>query len=1214
MGSIFISYSHKDYLLVEPYVNYLKEKRYLYFYDKKDLKSGDFWDAHIRCAIASCTIFIAFVSNNYRYSEYCQKEYDDATDRKKKIYVIDLDKLTHNLSLANKFSKIQVAMNYDEFIEIVTSHDDFPSCKLTTFYDVNENNGIPFLNYIGKGSLVPSYENFLSLFINLLSYLLAKQDQNEYLSSKADFSTLFIDPRTKSFAFINDEPFSNNLNLYANSIFIKNILNDLMGYRTDSYLLSLPSSLNVNSVLKDHLLTHYKTKDNQEFINQTVIYINEKLNDIYNNSSDINKIYYETYDLINGFKYFLNILIKSINQNNYYLYQVTSSCLMINHIYFKSFFFKKEIMTSSLPDLKDDKDQVYLSDENSSSLEKLINHNFPINIFGSEGSGTSYLLINYYLNNQYSLYIDLSKIASLSSSEENLIQNAFSLNFPNTIGFNFDDLATYSSYHQKICLLLDNFDYVANNLKQIILNEIDDLKSSFDIVFFSRKRYVNKSLALDISKKMEETYAEIISLNKNKILAYLKFCKVSPNIINQIDNLADDDRFFKFFSSYSKINLLIKLLNNNESFLKEILVQNELEIFSLLLESGGEISLINQISSLFNNKYLDISSLIKKELLEEFKTLGKCAYKSEYGQISKLLFKDLLVTYGVLQNDGDEYYIVDAIKTYLLYRYVKEEISIIIKKDIHWIDKLKELDDFSSNILEKYSLLKLLSKDDLFFDLINGNRQSFDKNLINQNTYPNLTLLIYKLSLYREEEIQNEILTNLQLYYIPEMAFASCENIEIIKIPASCEYISHASFSKMTRLKKAYLISSTFELKISAFCFISCPNLETIYIGNNYKVFNHPLFRFCNELKEIKIAKNNENFVSLLNNQLLCSKGPNNKLILNIGVPALKGRVILPKEIKEIKDHSLAYNQNIEELILPDEIEDISSDFTDFCPRLTKYSIENNSKYFTKDGILYSKDSSSITLFRMPPGIKGDIVIDPMVSIIGGDSLSTCQFINNVKLNSSIKEIGSYAFADMESIQTIDFGELDLTKITYKNYLFLSSYPGLTIKYIDQFDDIKLLTINDFHTKFNKQNVKSLSFEFKNKTKIDLSLIEKSSDFTILKKVDDDALYKKINLFRNNKEILSQVRIEKDDYNICLIGLDEYNKLNNFQDDELKKYISNLIDNTHVKMFAILRDLPKINELFNHEVTIIRSPDGFISGSKKLLKIYEDAYNDNKKM
>ena len=49
-------------------------------------------------------------------------------------------------------------------------------------------------------------------------------------------------------------------------------------------------------------------------------------------------------------------------------------------------------------------------------------------------------------------------------------------------------------------------------------------------------------------------------------------------------------------------------------------------------------------------------------------------------------------------------------------------------------------------------------------------------------------------------------------------------------------------------------------------------------------------------------------------------------------------------------------------------------------------------------------------------------------------------------------------------------------------------------------------------------------------------------------------------------------------------------------------------------MFAILRDLPKINELFNHEVTIIRSPDGFISGSKKLLKIYEDAYNDNKKM
>ena len=70
MGSIFISYCHRDAHLVLPFCELLRKRNYLCWFDKKNIDDGDFWDEHIKTAIASCRVFIAFLSNEYNNSIY----------------------------------------------------------------------------------------------------------------------------------------------------------------------------------------------------------------------------------------------------------------------------------------------------------------------------------------------------------------------------------------------------------------------------------------------------------------------------------------------------------------------------------------------------------------------------------------------------------------------------------------------------------------------------------------------------------------------------------------------------------------------------------------------------------------------------------------------------------------------------------------------------------------------------------------------------------------------------------------------------------------------------------------------------------------------------------------------------------------------------------------------------------------------------------------
>lgn len=87
---IFISYAHSDIDRVRPYLKILKKKGYEFWYDDS-IKTGTEWQGVIATNLKNCSCFLAFISNASISSDYCLREINYATSRKKPMAVIMLD-------------------------------------------------------------------------------------------------------------------------------------------------------------------------------------------------------------------------------------------------------------------------------------------------------------------------------------------------------------------------------------------------------------------------------------------------------------------------------------------------------------------------------------------------------------------------------------------------------------------------------------------------------------------------------------------------------------------------------------------------------------------------------------------------------------------------------------------------------------------------------------------------------------------------------------------------------------------------------------------------------------------------------------------------------------------------------------------------------------------------------------------------------------------
>ena len=91
MSHIFISYSRRDKLVVEKFVDGLKTKRFVVWQDVSDLSAGDEWLQAIFEAIEQAAVVVVFWTQSAQNSEYVAKEIQHALKHGKKIIPVWLD-------------------------------------------------------------------------------------------------------------------------------------------------------------------------------------------------------------------------------------------------------------------------------------------------------------------------------------------------------------------------------------------------------------------------------------------------------------------------------------------------------------------------------------------------------------------------------------------------------------------------------------------------------------------------------------------------------------------------------------------------------------------------------------------------------------------------------------------------------------------------------------------------------------------------------------------------------------------------------------------------------------------------------------------------------------------------------------------------------------------------------------------------------------------
>ena len=184
-------------------------------------------------------------------------------------------------------------------------------------------------------------------------------------------------------------------------------------------------------------------------------------------------------------------------------------------------------------------------------------------------------------------------------------------------------------------------------------------------------------------------------------------------------------------------------------------------------------------------------------------------------------------------------------------------------------------------------------------------------------------------------------------------AFKECSFIERVTVPSTVTRIGSYSFQGCTNLKNISIPYGVTAIEAGAFQ--DCQNLEDIPIPESVTTIGSGVFWGCNKITEINI----------------------------------------PASVTTLIPSAIGKNESIV---------NINAD-------------ENNPKFSSQDGILFSKDKKRIAAF--PPGRKGTYEIPENVEIIGSDAFFGCEYLTQITVPDSVKSILSDAFEYCNALTTI---------------------------------------------------------------------------------------------------------------------------------------------------------------------------------------------------
>lgn len=178
--------------------------------------------------------------------------------------------------------------------------------------------------------------------------------------------------------------------------------------------------------------------------------------------------------------------------------------------------------------------------------------------------------------------------------------------------------------------------------------------------------------------------------------------------------------------------------------------------------------------------------------------------------------------------------------------------------------------------------------------------------------------------------------------YICDNAFASCKGLEAIVLPSSTLSIGTSAFDDCINLRSVEIPDSV--LVLESYSFSGCTNLKDIKLGVNVREVSPTAFDYCQNISKIEVDKNNKHFESI--DGSLYTNGGDTLVVCRKNAVELS----ISPSCKKLAYHSVAYSMNLERVIIPASVTEISKNAFLQCLRLTEIYIENKkarSTYYT---------------------------------------------------------------------------------------------------------------------------------------------------------------------------------------------------------------------------------------------------------------------------
>lgn len=1181
MGKAFISYSHKEVEIVERVNDFLAENHFLTWFDKKSIATGDKWETNIATSVFSCDVFIMFYSRNYRESFYCQKEYELLRQKKNRtaLIVIALDDSrdsfdTHDATAIQFLDYDYTRHGVDDLCRLLVKNGDLRHCRILPEESPVEGQTTDFLNAL-QNLQRPRHYSVLEPLIRFLLWLKERESEGKYISPRANFSSLAAVPLgNKSFklALTGGDDLCAFFDLSVRNNFVRNVFYALFKFGRVEFCNPAPASLSFESVFR--LAPHHfvdatvPAEEGESGLDGEIYSIfNSALSELYVSLPDTDALIDGLNAVFNASKFF-ETQESRYSGGKQLQYEVNPLIVRIaKRLFVKQNGFDFTPREACLPSIEEEQ----ASGNATVSLSELYSSRHGnILIHGDYGSGKSSLLYKWFSDEPYSLYIDLSNPAVVHS--EDIIKNSIDGQSASCYKLDYYGALSYSVCTHRITLLIDNIDNLSEDNRKRVLSEIVGLGNAFRIVLVSSKHNIEGKISLNLDADSLNNFSHfaVKPLSGNQITEYLRFRLQqrgvdAVSILEGLRSLKAEDGFFEIFNSFTKLDILLASVTQwNDCTVREINEEfnSRIRVYQKIFESDGEYSIPKKIASLFKDSVVDIEDVIIKLVRAETEILKRASYRScnspsfVIDDEQVIRFRDY---YPVLTRIMGRYaFLNEDIRSYFAASYIKTRVE-------EGAD-LGEVGSMLGEVGSNYLVLKYLSDFEILSDF------DLEQLLQDGSVGEALVYTLYKILQYGNDmSVRAEFLRNARFTVIPDKFFIGAENITRVVVPPCVETVGRAAFANMPKLReidfapKVPGCASGKRLTVKPWAILNCPSLQTVRFGANYEKYNHPLFGRCYALRSIVVDGRNPSLASVNDGQMLVSKDGK---VLYCSVNSLAGELKVPDGVEILEGNSLSYLKNITSVYLPKTVTDVATNFSDFCDNLMRFTVEEgNPVYYSDDsGLMYTDTEAGKTLFRVPSGIKEDLLIPSDVTVIGSDSISCCIHVRNIRVPAGVRVIENYAFADTYSLETLSFDSIDDVEL-FGNYIFLSTKETARV-----IGDIEY-SLDLFNATFCRPlGSHRLRGAVRRPIVPDIFIrrgFELLNAGKPVQPVQNAVIARDITLFNT-------AAYRPQDFNILLIGLTEYNCILTKTPLQAEQYLHDLINKNHISMVVLSRDLPNI--------------------------------------